>query len=112
MANRKIICDKSEIILLDERDNDRIYNFTSDQIKQIQINYCNEFSWFRKVPSEKIEIFANKFTEPFVFLKGKNKQYFQEYKSELSEFASNNRITFDDFTNPETEEKEYQSQVM
>ena len=111
MANRKIICDKTEIILLDERKNDQVYNFAYDQIKQIQIDTCNEFSWFRKIPSEKIEVYANKFAEPFVFLKSKNKQYFEEYKTELKKFADNNRIAFEDFPNS-VREKEYQSQVM
>ncbi len=112
MANRKIVCDKTEIILVDERNNDQIYNLTYDQIMQIQIDTCNEFSWFRKIPSEKIEVFARKLAEPFVFLKNKNKQYFDEYKIELKEFAKNHRIAFSDLTDSEEKEKDYQSQAI
>lgn len=112
MASRKIVCDKTEIILVDEKNNGRISNFTYDQIVQIQISNCNEFSWFRKIPGEKIEVFARKFSEPFVFLKSKNRNFFEEYKTELKEFAKNNRITFNDSTDSREKEKDYQSQAI
>ncbi len=111
MANRKIVCDKTEIILVDGK-NDQVHNLTYDQIIRIQIKTCNEFSWFKKVPSEKIEVFARKYAEPFVFLKNKNRQFYEEYKIGLKEFAKKNRIVFNDWTDSEEKEKDYQSQAI
>lgn len=111
MANRKIICDKTEIILLDESNYDQVHALTYDQIKEIRISLCHEYSWFKKIPSAKIEIFTTRFTEPLVFFKSKNRPYFEEYKMELKKFATNNRITFNDSTAVEDSAKDYQTQA-
>jgi len=112
MANRKIVCDKTEIILVDERKNDQVHNLTYDQIIRIQITTCNELSWFRKIPSEKIEVYARKFAEPFVFLRSKNRQFYEEYKIGLEKFAKNNRIPFNNLTDSQEKKKDYQSQAI
>lgn len=112
MANRKIVCDKMEIILVDQRKNDQAHTLTYDQIMRIQITTCNGLSWFRKIPSEKIEVYARKFAEPFVFLKSKNKQFYEEYKIGLEKFAKDNRIPFKDLTDSQEKENDYHSQAI
>jgi hypothetical protein len=99
---RNIICDRTEIILVDtDKKSAESYNFTSEQVSRIEIDKHEEVSWFKKIPSEKIAVYTRKRAEPFVYVRGKNKQYFDEYKRELEKFAREHRIIFNDLTQAE-----------
>jgi hypothetical protein len=95
MAIRHVNCDKTEVILiyLYDKKYQRI-NLTYDKITHISFDKCTEFSFFRKVPSEKITIKTSKLENPIVYTKLKEKKYFDDYKKELAAFAKANRITF------------------
>jgi hypothetical protein len=95
MANKRILCDKTELVLtiVGKKKVDTI-NLTYNQITSITIEDCKEFRFFRTVPSERILIRTSKRPEPITYTKCKEKKFFDEYKQELTEFAKNNRITF------------------
>ena len=98
MANRRILCDKTELVLTIVGKRVNILNLPYNQITSISIEPCKEFRFFRMVPSERIVIRTSKRPEPIVYTKYKEKKFFDEYKRELTEFAKNNRITFYDST--------------
>ena len=99
MANRHILCDKTELVLtIIGKKRVNILNVPYNQITSISFEPCKEFRFFRMVPSERIIIRTSKRPEPIVYTKYKEKKFFDEYKQELAEFAKNNRITFYDNT--------------
>jgi hypothetical protein len=91
-AKRRMTFDKTEIVLM--TDKSQILNLTYDQIVRIQFDKCIEKKLFSKFDSEKIEIMTRKQSEPVIYYKSKEKEFFEEYKEELAKFAKANRITF------------------
>jgi hypothetical protein len=105
MSTKEIYFDQTEIVLTIEGKNKvTTLNVTYDQIVHIKFDPCMERKFFRKIPSEKIEIMVKKRQLPIIYTKLKSKKYFEEYKNELEKFSINNRITF--FNNLTNEAKE------
>jgi hypothetical protein len=102
MAEKRVLCDKTELVLKfnDHTDKNKIKiaNLAYDQITSITIEDFEEFSLFRKVPSERILVRTNRLQAPIIYTKKKDKQFFDEYKQDLAKFAKDNRITFYDNT--------------
>ena len=97
MANKRVLCDKTEVVLtVLGKNKAQIINLTYDQIVSIRFEPCREFRFFRRVPSERIVITTSKGEQPIIYTKVKEKKFFDEYKKDLKEFAENNRITFYD----------------
>ncbi len=100
MANKLIIFDKSEIVLIvPTKDNYITYNLASSDILRIQFDKITERK-FGLIPeeSEKLAIVTKKNPDGFVYTKGKNKKFYQEYKAEFLEYAKANNITVLDNT--------------
>ena len=57
-----------------------------------------ERKFFKKIPSEKITIMIKGRGESIVYLKSKEKDYFDDYKEDLSAYAKKYRLTFFDNT--------------
>ncbi len=95
-----ISCDQTEIMMMVLRGSKWAHlNVTYDKIRRIQFDTCKAMRWLVvPSPSEKITIECSASSEPLVFLKSKEKQYWDQYKVELSAFAKRNRITFADNT--------------
>ena len=91
MAEKKITCGKTEIVIYLKSQREKYYNLLFNQIRRIQFSPVKEFRWFRNVPSEKIEIDSSKYPI-FVFTKIKNQEYWEDYKKELAGFAERNYI--------------------
>ena len=97
MASRRIMCDKTEIILfIGGKKKVNSLNLTYDQIISITFESCKVFRLFKRVPSKKITIRTSKRGEPIIYNRYKEKKYFEEYKQELEKFCRENRITFYD----------------
>ncbi|KNY26634.1 hypothetical protein [Pseudobacteroides cellulosolvens] len=97
MEKRRLSCSRDWTTLT-------IANF--DEKKTLYLNYYDinriEFDemliskLFKKVRSEKIQIFTNTFSTPIEFTKHKDEKYFEEYKQELTKFARDNKISLID----------------
>lgn len=95
MANKRVLCDKTELVLtVPGKNKVSIENLTYEQIVSIRFEPCKEFRFFRMVPSERIVITTSKHEKPIIYTKQKEKKHFNEYKRDLKEFAENNRVTF------------------
>lgn len=100
MANKLIIFDKSEVLLIvPTRNNYVTHNLVSSNILRIQFDKITERR-FGIIPkeSEKISIVTAKDPEGFVYTKGKNKKFFDEYKAEFTEYAKTYNIRLIDNT--------------
>jgi hypothetical protein len=90
---KALVCDKTEIIAVGYRDKKpEVASLSFDKIQRIQIEKYVERKFLRKIPSERILIYTKNSTDPLIISKFKNKDYFEEYKLELTSFAKNNRI--------------------
>lgn len=99
MAQECLLFDNAEVVLIDlSGKRAKAYNLVASDIHRIRFAKIKESSWFRQVDSEQIEIFTSKKPEPFIFTKGKHKQFFEKYKQGAAHFAKNNRITFENTT--------------
>ena len=99
MANRKMNFDKTEIVIgFDGGKRFEIINLPYSDIQRIQFDKVVERKLFKKVPSEKISIFTGKRAGPIVYTMLDNKQFWDEYKTGLAKFATNNHLTFEDNT--------------
>lgn len=99
MPKKQIVVDKESIVLyLGMTHDDKVFTINPSQIQRISIERCYVFSWFRRVPSERITIVTSQSSPPYVFLKHKHKQYYDEYKTKLTEFAKRHYVTFQDTT--------------
>ena len=98
MKKKYISCDKTEIVLVLKGKKATIVHLTYEDIKRIEISPFEEKTLFKKVPSEKIEIFTPKNLEPYVFTKLKYPDHFDEYKSDLKKFSDGHHLTFHDQT--------------
>ncbi|HEY9061174.1 MAG TPA: hypothetical protein VIO64_11840 [Pseudobacteroides sp.] len=97
MEKRRLSCSKDWTTL-------SIANF--DEKKTLYLNYNDinriEFDeilinkLFRKIRTEKIQIFTNTSSTPIEFIKHNHEKYFEEYKQELSKFARDNKISLID----------------
>ncbi len=97
MAMKRIVVDKASVALyMGMTKDDQVFSLAPDDIQRIQIEKTSEFSWFRKVSGEKITIYTSKAPLPFVFTRKKNRQYYDEYKAGLTQFAKANYVTFQD----------------
>lgn len=98
MANKKhMYFDKNEIMLMYAEGNAyKSMNLTYDKIRQIKIEKCLERKFFKKVPSERIQIITKVSNTPIQYTRLKEKHYFEEYTKELSKFAKDNKITLID----------------
>ena len=96
MANKRILCDKTELVLMVlGKKKASVVNLTYEQIINIRVEPVKEFKLFRYVPSERIVI-ARKKGDPIIYRKSQEKKYFEEYKQELKRFAADHRIVFHD----------------
>ena len=105
MAKRKIAFDETEVILSVVFKNElgkekaKIIHATYDQFLKISFEKIEERKLFKAVPSEKIVIKLKKYKDALEFTKMKNKEFYDEYKSNFRTFAKNNRIELIDETN-------------
>lgn len=100
MANKLIIIDKAELVLIvPTKDNYITQNLVSSEILRIQFDKITERK-FGIIPqeSEKISIVTSKLPDGIVYTKGKNKKYYDEYKADLIEYAQKNNVTILDNT--------------
>jgi hypothetical protein len=67
------------------------YDITRIEFDEILVN-----KFFKKIRTEKIQIFTNTSSTPIEFIKQNNERYFEEYKQELSKFARDNKISIID----------------
>ena len=94
-----MMVDKESITLyLGMTKDDQVHMLEPVQIQRINIEPCKVFSWYRIVASEKISIFISQNSPPFVFVKQKHKQYYDEYKTKIKEFAERHYLTIRDTT--------------
>ena len=100
MANKLILFDKSEIVLfVPTKNNYKTHNLVSSQILRIQFDKITERK-FGIIPqeSEQITIVTSKNPDGIVYTKGKNKKFFDEYKSEFAEYAKEYNVKLIDNT--------------
>ena len=99
MARRNINFDRTEVVIgFNDGKRFSVLNLQYSDIQRIQFDSFSEMKLFRKVPSEKISITTAKRAEPIVYTRGKNAQFWDEYKAGFRKFAENNSITFADNT--------------
>lgn len=104
MSKEHLLFDKTEILAMVLVENERaqktakMINLKYDKIVSITIKPHVEKTIFGKKPSEIIEIVVSGRSEPLVYTKMKEKQYWEGYKAGLKNFAKDNRITFADET--------------
>ena len=92
-----IMVDKTEIVIAVEgKKRWSSHNLTYDTINRIQFGTDYVRKLFRKVPVRSIRIFSSRLPQPATYLESKHKEYFEEYRRKLAEFARNNRISFQD----------------
>jgi hypothetical protein len=90
---KSIICCKDEMTLkVNDNEGSRFLHLDKNQIKHIQIDKCTIKKFFKKIPTEKIEILLTNKDKPIVYYQNKEKHFFDEYKERLSGFAKENRI--------------------
>lgn len=95
MAQKRVLCDKTEMVLMVVgKKKVEAVNLRADQITNIRFEECKELKFFWLVPSERIVITSSKRGEPIVYTKMREKRYFEEYKKDMEKFAVENRITF------------------
>lgn len=100
MANRRMYLDKSEItVLIPGKKKVEDVHLSSGQITRIQFDKCTE-RMLLVIPqqSEKITIVSSKRANPIVMTKGQNKAFFEQYKTELAQYAKEYNVTFTDNT--------------
>ncbi|MGI5900341.1 MAG: hypothetical protein ACOX8S_10540 [Christensenellales bacterium] len=91
----KILYDKTEIVVVDlSGKRAQALNLTYDKIVSIQFDNSTFSKLFKKVPSEKITITIRGRETPVVFFEELEKKYWDQYKSDLTKFAKDNRISF------------------
>lgn len=95
MAKEHMLFDKTEIILGVTMGNkvERV-SLQASNITSITISTCEERKFLISKPSEKIIIMSNKMAQPIEFYKSKEEKYWESYKTQLEQFAKNNRISF------------------
>ena len=96
MAHRHIFFDKTEIVLAIVGSNNvtnvnvRYNQITSIRIERVPVRKM----LFLKGADDVIIIKQNGADEPYKFFRRKEKQYFDEYVRDMTEFATKNKLTF------------------
>ncbi len=100
MANKLVLFDKSEVVLIvPTSKNYKTYNLASSDILRIQFDKITERKFgIISQESEKISVVTSKNPDGIVYTKGKNKKFYDEYKADFAEFAKQNNITLLDNT--------------
>ena len=94
MARPRIMCDKTELVLIDVTSRSAsVHNLQFDEVTRIQFGTRRELSWFRLVETDSIEIHSRKRIEPFIFSRRRNRQLFDQYRTDLRRFAERNSVT-------------------
>ncbi len=96
MAKRpRLTVDKTELVYIDTSGKRAaVRNLPYDKIQRIQFRPIEERKFFKKVPSECIEIFASGTEKPYVLKKSEHEPFFEGYKEKIKKFAENNHRTF------------------
>ena len=93
----KILYDKTEIIVVDlSGKRAQAHNLTYDKIVSIQFDNATVSKLFKKIPSEKITLTIRGKETPIVFFEVDEKKYWDQYKTDLTKFAKDNKISFRD----------------
>jgi hypothetical protein len=96
MKQRRITCDKTELVLSIELKNRYTFmNLTYADIARIQIDEIIERKFLVwSIPSESITVTTTKQEKPIVYKKKKEKQFWDEYKTDLEKFCKTNNVSF------------------
>lgn len=97
MKAAKIMCDKTEMVVIDESSNRRTMGrIRYDQLINITFDPCTERGFLKEIPSEKISLNLKGREEPLVYFKAKDKDNWEQYKTELRKFCKDNRVSLYD----------------
>jgi hypothetical protein len=90
-----IMFDKTEIIVVDDSGKRaQIVSLTYDKIVSIQFDLIEtKVSLFKKGPSDAIIITIRGRETPIVFVRVRNREFFDDYMAGMEKFAKDNRIT-------------------
>ncbi len=103
MKPAKIMCDKTEMVVIDESSSRRTMGrIRYDQLINITFDPCTERGFLKEIPSEKITLNLKGREEPLVYFKAKDKDNWDMYKQQLRKFCKDNRISlYDNLTEAE-----------
>lgn len=105
MAKEHILFDKTELMAVVHAGNNfRIINLKYSDILTITFKPCEKKGLFKSTPSEAIELKVKNQDRPLVYYKYEESKFWDGYKSGLTKFAKDNRITLVDEINGETAE--------
>ena len=91
----KILYDKTEIIVVDlSGKRAQALNLTYDKIVSIQFDNATVSKLFKKIPCEKITITIRGKEAPIVYFEADEKKNWEQYKTDLTKFAKDNKISF------------------
>ena len=94
MKPAKIMCDKTEMVVIDESSSRRTMGrIRYDQLINITFDPCTERGFLKEIPSEKITLNLKGREEPLVYFKAKDKDNWDMYKQQLRKFCKDNRIS-------------------
>lgn len=97
MKPSKIMCDKTEMVVIDESSSRRVMmRIRYDQLINIAFDPCTERGFMKEIPSEKISLNVKMKEEPLVYYKAKDKDNWEQYKTELRKFCKDNRVSLYD----------------
>ncbi len=97
MEERRLFCSRDWTVLTitgSGKNNTFHLNYTDIESIKFDETFINKM--FRKIQTQRIQIFLIGTKNPIVFTKYHNHKYFDEYKQELSKFARDNRIKLND----------------
>lgn len=105
MKPEKIMCDETEIVVVDETSDRRVMRrIVKNDIQNIKILTCKETHFFKEVDSECIEILLHGMSSdqdgagPITYYMSKNKDRWESYKAQLRKYCKDNRVTLIDET--------------
>lgn len=97
MEKRRLSCSKDWTTLtIADFDEKKTLYLNYYDINRIEFDEMFINKLFKKIRSEKIQIFTNTSSAPIEFTKHKHEKYFEEYKQELTKFARDNKISLID----------------
>jgi len=100
MAREHIFFDNTEVVIMySEGKNWKTANLPAGKIVSITIEPAESKGLFGKKNDERIVIRSGMFMEPVIYLKSKEKQFFDSYKAGWEKFCRDNRVTYYDNTN-------------
>ena len=93
MKQPKIMCDNTEMVIIDETEKrKRMGRITYDKIANIVFESCKETGFLKEIPSEKIVMNLKGQEKPLFWLKKANQGEWESYKAQLRKFCKDNRI--------------------